>query len=284
MPSEVLETGAPGSEKQTEVIPAWVGIGRAVGGAIIFSLPMMMTMEMWWIGFYIKPARLVLLVLFSLPLFISISSMIGFKESKGLWDNVVDVLVAYAVTFVATGIALIVFGAITWETALEEAYSMILLQSVPGALGALLARSVVGPGTVEADDRSQNYGQEMVVLLTGGLFLAFNLAPTEEMVLISYMMSSWHMLALMLLTLVVMHFFTVSTMDGPADNFKNWKSQARLFIRFTSTGYVLSFALSVFMLWVFGRADSESFGNFVNTAVVLSFPTGVGAAAARVIL
>jgi hypothetical protein len=28
-----------------------VGLGRAFGGALIFSLPMLMTMEMWWLGF-----------------------------------------------------------------------------------------------------------------------------------------------------------------------------------------------------------------------------------------
>ena len=32
-----------------------VDLLRAFGGAMLFSLPMLMTMEMWWLGFYMEP-------------------------------------------------------------------------------------------------------------------------------------------------------------------------------------------------------------------------------------
>src|SRR5690606_7491945 len=67
--------------ERDDTSPVWVGLGRAIGGSIIFSLPMMMTMEMWWIGFYVDPLRLVCLILLSLPLFYRISTMIGFRNS-----------------------------------------------------------------------------------------------------------------------------------------------------------------------------------------------------------
>jgi uncharacterized membrane protein len=40
-----------------------IGLARAFGGAILFSFPMLMTMEMWWLGFYIDPFRLALFIL-----------------------------------------------------------------------------------------------------------------------------------------------------------------------------------------------------------------------------
>ena len=37
-----------------------LGIARAFAGAIIFGLPLLMTMEMWSLGFAAHPARLLL--------------------------------------------------------------------------------------------------------------------------------------------------------------------------------------------------------------------------------
>ena len=36
----------------------WIGVARAFGGAIFFSLPLLMTMEMWWLGFYMDRLRI----------------------------------------------------------------------------------------------------------------------------------------------------------------------------------------------------------------------------------
>ena len=37
-----------------------VGLARAFGGAIIFGIPLLMTMEMWFLGFYLDRGRLLL--------------------------------------------------------------------------------------------------------------------------------------------------------------------------------------------------------------------------------
>ena len=55
---------------------------RAFGGAILFSLPMLMTMEMWWLGFYMEPFRLALLMLLNIPLLIGLSYYGGLKPPR----------------------------------------------------------------------------------------------------------------------------------------------------------------------------------------------------------
>ncbi len=260
------------------------GIGRAVGGAIIFSLPMMMTMEMWYIGFYIDPLRLIILILFTLPLFYGISSIVGFEKSKTRMDNIVDVFVAYAVAFATTTLVLGIFAVINRDSQWGEIFVLLLLQAVPGSLGALLARSVVGNDMDDDDDDGEDYGNELITLIAGALFLAFNLAPTEEMVLISYMMTPWHVLALVILTLLIMQIFATADADPSVEELRAIKTHIQLFTRFTSTGYILAIAISIFMLWIFGRTDHDSFHNVLSTAIVLGFPAGIGAAAARLII
>lgn len=271
-----------------ERTPMWVGLGRAIGGSIIFSLPMMMTMEMWWIGFYISPLRLACLILFSLPLFYRISTMIGFRRSKTFWDNAIDVLVSYAVAFLTTGIVLSALGVIQWDMDPGSAYSILLLQAVPGSLGALLARNIVSEGS-NAEDEAQekegrNYKDDLTILATGALFLAFNLAPTEEMVLLSYKMTTWHALILLLLTLIVMHAFAVASSKCSPTQLSSWPTHWGIFVRITSSGYLIAFLISFFMLWVFESLADKSFYNAVKGIIVLGFPAGIGAAASRMIL
>ena len=50
-----------------------IGLARAFDGAIIFSLPILMTMEMWWLGFLMEPWRLALLIALGLPLLFGLS-------------------------------------------------------------------------------------------------------------------------------------------------------------------------------------------------------------------
>ena len=50
---------APGATQQPTEERFRVGLARAFAGAIIFALPLLMTMEMWWLGFYMVRHRLV---------------------------------------------------------------------------------------------------------------------------------------------------------------------------------------------------------------------------------
>lgn len=79
----------------------------------------MMTMKMWLHGFYIDPIRLLVFVLVSLPVLISVSSIIGFRESRELLDNIIDVLVAYAFGFVISAMVLLLLDTITWDNFIE---------------------------------------------------------------------------------------------------------------------------------------------------------------------
>lgn len=279
-----MPSGVRADIGKTQVSPEWIGVGRAIGGAIIFSLPIMMTMEMWWIGFYIDPLRLILLILLSLPLFYGISTVVGFRDSKTFLDNLIDVLVAYAVTFITTAVVLLIFGVIDGDIHPQNILCMLLLQAVPGSLGALLARNVVGQSSLQDEEDERSYKDELTILAAGALFLALNIAPTEEVALISYRMTSWHSLALVVFTLFVMHAFAVASFDFSDTDLSQWSIHRYIFVRITTIGYMVALFISVLMLWIFESADTQVLHNLIKTAVVLGFPAGVGAAAARLII
>ncbi|CAO3450708.1 TIGR02587 family membrane protein [Azospirillum largimobile] len=263
-----------------------VGLARAFAGALIFSLPMLMTMEMWWIGFTMTPWRLVLLLVLLIPLLIGLSVVSGFKTNASLRDDIADAFVAIAVAVTMSAVILGIFKVLTLDMPARELIGKIALQSFPAAIGAMLARDQLGEKTAESTQRqdSMTYGQELFLMGVGALFLGLNVAPTEEMVLLSYMMDPWREIALLLLSLVLMHAFVYAVeLPGgskPPGGVGFWS----LFLRFTVVGYVIVLSICLYLLWTFGRTDGTGLAEIISATVVLGFPCAIGAASARLIL
>src|SRR5690606_26811619 len=68
-----------------------------MAGALLFSVPMLMTMEMWELGVTMPPLRLALLTAVTLPLLVGLSYFIGFEDTSTILDDVLDAAAAYAV-------------------------------------------------------------------------------------------------------------------------------------------------------------------------------------------
>lgn len=269
-----------------EIVVLARGLGRAVGGALIFSLPMLMTMEMWQLGTAVDRPRLVLLLIINLPLLVALSRHAGFERTASLWEDIRDALIAYGigVLFAAGGLA--VFGVIGPGMPLDEIAGKVAIQAMPASFGALLGRSQLGgaqPGE-EGAGADASYSGELFLMAVGALFLSLNVAPTEEMVLISYLMTEWHAIAMVAASLIVMHGFVYSLGFAGTEALPEGTSGWQAFIRFTLVGYAIALLISLYALWTFGRTDGAGLEPVLMSAIVLAFPAAVGAAAARLIL
>lgn len=257
-------------------------LGRAFGGALLFSLPLLMTMEMWWFGFSLHPARLALFLLTAVPMLVGLAYYAGFSHRHhGLAHALLDTFVALAVGYVTAAILLTVMAILEPAGPLRHSVGQIALQAVPGAMGALLARRQLSSGRGEGDEGEARYPGELFLMVAGALFLALNVAPTEEMILIAYRMTPWHAVALMLVSLAVMHAIVYSA------GFAGQEEQGQpvtAFVHYTLAGYGLVLLVSVYVLWVFGRTDGHGFREMIDAAVVLAFPGALGAAAARLLV
>ena len=191
------------------------GLGRAFAGALIFSLPMTMTEELWSLGFYIDPLRLALLLVLLVPLLVCLSRIGGFRNNVHWTDDVADALVAIAVGACTGAAFLWLFGILTAEMPLQEILGKISMQLFPASIGAMLAQNQLGgaPGKQRIE---RTYVGELFLMAVGGLFLSLNVAPTEEVSVISYEMGIWHLLALCLLSMALMHLIVYAEGHGPA--------------------------------------------------------------------
>ncbi|MEO6589022.1 MAG: DUF2391 family protein, partial [Pyrinomonadaceae bacterium] len=97
-----------------------IGLTRAFAGAILFVFPMIMTMEMWTLGFAVERYRLAFFIFLSIPLLIGLSYFIGFEETSNLTDDLTDAFVAYAVGFVTSAVLLFLFGILSFDMSADE--------------------------------------------------------------------------------------------------------------------------------------------------------------------
>lgn len=267
-----------------------IGLARAAGGSILFSLPMLMTMEMWQLGFHMDPLRLALMLVLSLPMIAGLAYYSGFQKRISVRGATVDAFVAFAVGAVTSTVVLALLAVISPSMTVLEVTGKIAIQTIPASIGAVFASSEMGSNE-DRDDGDEiggeprgGYWRELFLMIAGALFLAFNLAPTDEMVVIANAMTAWHGILLVLVSLAIMHAFVYKAGFRGQETHPESHSWWAVFSRFTLTGYALALCVSLFCLWSFGRMDGNDPVVIVSQAVVLGFPAAIGAAAARLIL
>ena len=266
----------------------WIALARAFGGAVIFSLPLAMTAEMWEIGATIPPERLLVLLAGSFPLLAGLSYIAGFEDTLNLRADALDAALALGIGLAAGAVLLWLFGALSPGIPPAEAIGKVALQAVPGAIGALLSRSQFHASREEEREarrrQAESYGTELFTMIVGALFLALNIAPTEEIQMIALRLDEWHLLLLMAGSLLAMHGFVYGLEFRGGTGADRHGSPFAIALRFTVPGYLLALLVSLLALWVFGRTQGLSAEPLLAIVLVLGLPAALGAAAARLVL
>jgi putative integral membrane protein (TIGR02587 family) len=261
-----------------------LGIVRGAGGAIVFALPLLMTMEMWQLGFTMDLRRLALLIVVLLPALALLSYHAGFEPTSSWRDDVFDAFVAYGIGFAASALVLWLLGILTSATSFSIALAQITVQTVPASIGAMLARSLLSGEHADEERPGSSYGGEVFIMAVGALFLAFSIAPTEEVLIITFRLSALGTIVLALVSLALMHAFVYAVEFRGQIQRAEYTTAMGEFLRLTVVGYAVSLFVCGYVLWTFGRADGLHPFEAARASVVLGFPAAIGAAAARLIL
>jgi putative integral membrane protein (TIGR02587 family) len=260
-----------------------VDLAHDFAGAILFSFPLLMTMEMWWLGFYMDRFRLALFLVLAFVMIMGLSYFEGGEETLKI--DLLDALVACAVGYTVATVMLLLFGIIKPGMSADEVVGKISLHAVPTSVGAILARRQLDiKETRKERRRRRGYGAKLFLMGVGAIFLAFQLAPTEEMVLIGHMMTGWHAAALAVVSLCVMQAFICSIERGRRASIFSGAFFWGVFMRLTIVGYALALVISLYVLWTFGRLDGAPAAEIIMATLVLGFPAALGTSAARLIL
>jgi putative integral membrane protein (TIGR02587 family) len=260
-------------------------LSRAFAGALIFCLPLLLTMEMWWLGFYLEPWRLIQLMLVNLVLLYGLSRVAGFEESHSWVDDILDACAAYFVAAVTTATVLHLIGAVRPPMTWSEATGMVAIQSVPASFGAMIGAKLLGQGDeIEKSERwRETYSGTLFLMLAGALFLSFTAVPTEEMILIAFQIDPWHALAIVAASVLILHaILYVVGFRGQEQRLE--AGHGRALLRYTLPGFAIALLAASYMLWTFGRFDGLHVAQALMAVTVVAFPAAIGVGIAQVVI
>ena len=262
--------------------------GRGVAGGLLFSLPLLYTMEVWEAGFTMPPERQLVYVILALFLLLGYNRYAGLHPDSTWLEVAIDSIEEMGLGLVLSGIVLLLIGRLTAEQGLDEIVGRIVVEAVTVAIGVSVGTAQLGvetgrgrPGMAQREERS--FGGQLTLAVCGAVLFAANVAPTEEVVRIGIEMSGLRLAAVCLATMVVGALILYySDFRGS----RRWvRAEGPLsVVQGTVVTYALALATSAGILWVFGRFDGVGAAAIVGQTVALGVAATLGASAGRLLL
>ncbi len=277
---------------------------RGVAGGLLFSLPLLYTMEVWWTGFLVPPWRLAVYVLGTFALLLGYNHYVGIREDGSFADVVIDSFEEMGIGFVVAAVVLWLLGQITVEMPGDEVLGKIVIEAMTVAIGVSVGTAQLGSngdtdkgmgdGTGENDEAEPgepapegedtiDIGGQLVVALCGAVLFAANVAPTEEIVMIAVEVTAGRLIGLVVFSLVLAALVLYYSEFAGARQHVRFDRHHDVLVGSVIT-YAVALVASSLILWFFGRFDGHTPILCLAQAVVLGVPGTLGASAGRLLL
>ncbi len=285
---------------------------RGLCGGFLFGIPLLYTMEVWWIGSSVSPPQLAGVLLTTLLGTYLLSRTAGFRKSQATTEReaIADAVEAIALGILCAFTMLTIFRQITLETRFSGAIGQIVFESVPFSLGVALANQFLrssdeNSGTlsndpIEADkpesdrpelskmehffpeDNLNETISDIGATLLGALIIAFSIAPTDEVtVLVAAVSGPWLMI-LVFVSLLLSYSIVFQANFTRQDQRRLQKGPFQGPLSETVFSYLLSLTAAALMLSFFGKIDtSASVSLAFRQVLILGLPATIGGAAGR---
>ena len=274
-------------------------IVSGASGGFLFGIPLLYTMEVWFIGSYVMPAILLTILAVTFTIVLLINRIEGFRpqESKTIPGAIAETIETLAIGIVCATLMLIILQRIDLQTSLNEALGKIIFEGVPFSLGVAFSRSLLsGDAEVDLDEQNNSQSQsepnkslvwkdtlgDLVATLIGALFIAFSIAPTDEIRVLAASASPFWLLLIMAASLSISYGIVFAS---EITNYQQRLKQPGIFQRPSSEtiiSYLVSLLASMLMLWFFQKLTiGDPWSTWLRYSIILGLPASIGGAAGR---
>lgn len=272
---------------------------QGVIGGLLFSFPLLYTMEIWYAGFLAQPYQLIVMMLATFLLLLGYNRFAGMHPGTS-WKNVV------IDSFEEMGLGLVMSFCILWmlnriqpgENSLHEIMGKVITEAMFVSIGVSIGTAQLGssakeenreedkgPSEAEKKGKERRSGKVALVVLAlcGSILVGGSVAPTEEVLLIAIEAKPHHLLLIALtslvLSLVVCYFSNFKGIDRP-------DGQPSLYdiVFETCLTYCTALIASTFVIWYFFGFSDTAFWNILAQCVVLGLIASLGASAGRLLI
>lgn len=267
--------------------------GRGIIGGLLFGIPIIYTMEVWWTGFLASPEKLLVFVIATFILLLGYNKFAGMRQDASFAEICRDSVEEIGLAFIIIFLFLWLIGRINMDMPMYEILGKTIVESMIMAIGISVGTAQLGQkskrdGGMTTDTiqgpspkKRNDYAQVTVLSLCGATFIASSVAPTDEIVLMG-IQSSPIQLLLMVIVGILLSTITLYFSDFRGTIHDNVDIQ--IISIHVLLSYLVAIFVSVSLLWFFGRFDDTSFQMALAMVIVLSIPAVLGASAGRLLI
>jgi len=263
---------------------------RGIAGGLMFSLPLLYTMEVWWAGFVSDPMRLVVYVAATFVLLLGYNQYAGLRHDASWQEVAIDSVEEMGLGLIVAALVLFLLGQLESDMHAYELVGKVTVEAMTVAIGISVGTSQLGGG----DDKTPTGGAEasakedptfqgqMVIAACGAMLFAANVAPTEEIVMIATEARIVNILGIAALSLVLTALILYYIEFTGSGRFVRSNGLVSVIVG-TVVTYAVALVVAAAALWFFGRFDT-SLITCVAQTVVLGLAATLGASAGRLLL
>lgn len=269
-----------------------VDLVAAASGGLLFGIPMLMTMEVWWTGSHTSPLQAAgMIVVTAVPVFL-LNRTDGFRSTRDirLRDALMDTVEAVALGLVLVTAVLYLLREITPDTPTTVAVGKAVYEAFPFCLGISVANHFLrgdpsGGDDDDASDDTSDKGmsataKDVGATVIGSVFVALNIAPTDEVPMIAAALDPLGILALMGASLVISYGIVFGAGFSRQDQRHQHTGLLQSPASETVGSYLVALACTALMLLMYQRLGGP-WTLTLDKIVVLGLPASVGGAAGR---
>ena len=265
-------------------------------GGFLFGIPLLYTMEVWSIGSYVKPPFLLIILSITFAIIFLLNQIEGFRpqESATLPGAIAETIETLAIGMVCASLMLFILERIDFQTPLLEVLGKTIFEGVPFSLGVAFSRSLLSgdnensprKSASTSSNKSNNMWQDTLAdfsaTLTGALFIAFSIAPTDEITVLAASAAPLRLLAIIATSLIVSYGIVFAS---SITNYQYRRQQKGLFQTpqsETVISYLIALLSGMLMLWFFQKVSfSDPWFVWLRYSIILALPASIGGAAGR---
>ena len=258
---------------------------RGLAGGMLIGVPVLLTMEVWWEGFFVPAWRILVFYVFNFGVLLILQHYSGLHHRKTTASQVRAAIVAYGLGIFASAIILALLHVLRADSNFRDVAGKLMIESVPVSIGASVAISEFGDDEDLPQHRRERVGYfgSLGMAIAGAALFGFGLSAAEEPLMIANQLDWIHGVLIMLVSLLQVCAIVYSV-GGRGDESSEKETLPKVLGQSVST-YAVALLVGAFYLWTFGTLNEHlSFTASTYVIIAIGFATSFGAAAAEALL
>jgi putative integral membrane protein (TIGR02587 family) len=269
---------------------------RGACGGFLFGIPLLYTMEVWWIGSTVTPSSMLFSLLFTSIVVSGLNYIAGFRKSTKSRniDIFTDTVEAQALGIICSFLLLFLLQEINLNSGLHEALGKVIFESVPFSIGVSISNQFLHdkesePSSLQGNPNSSRFWRgiinDVIATVLGALVIALSIAPTEEVRTLASQTSLLWLIATILASLIISYGIVFEA--NFSNQAKRRKQQGPLQDPLSETllSYGVSLVVAAMMLSFFQILSlDDPVDLWLTCTIILGLPATIGGAAGRLAL